>query len=621
MVGRLVDGRYLVERRLARGGMATVYEATDQRLDRTVALKIMHPGLAEDAAFVSRFQREAKSAARLTDPHVVAVYDQGEDDGSVYLVMEYVAGRTLRQVLREQGRLSAEQALTVLDPVLQALEAAHRAGFVHRDVKPENVLIADDGRVKVADFGLARAISAATSTAATQGMLIGTVAYLSPEQVERGIADERSDVYGAGILLYEMVTGSVPFAGETPLAVAYQHVNAAVPAPSTIRAEVSPLVDAVVARATARDADERYPSAAAFLTEIRRVRQGLPAPRPFGDSAGHATLVVPVPGVLPDAGAPAVAAEPASAGPVPPAARPAHPRRRRRGWIPLVALLVVAALVGAGAWALGAARVVAVPPVVGLTPEAAAERLTAVALTLDPSQTAFSETVKAGTIISTDPAPGTEVREGSTVAAVVSKGPERYAVPAVAGRTLPQAKAAITDANLTVGKVTSAFNEKVPVDQVVGTDPKAGTQLKRDQAVGIVVSKGPAPVKIPSVTGQSQNAATAALEKLGLTVSVTEEFSKTVADGRAVSTTPKAGTTVPKGSKVTLVVSKGPPPVTVPDLYRVSEDEARATLTSLGFKVSVVYPIGITPFGLVVKQSAKAGSTLPFGSTVTIEVV
>ena len=280
LVGRVIDGRYRVERRLARGGMATVYEALDMRLDRTVALKIMHPGLAEDANFVSRFVREAKSAARLTDPHVVAVFDQGEDGDVVYLAMEYVPGRTVRDVLKEHGRLSPEQALTIMDPVLQALEAAHRAGFVHRDVKPENVLLTDDGRVKVADFGLARAISAATSTAATQGMLIGTVAYLSPEQVERGIADARSDVYGAGILLYEMLTGAVPFAGETPLAVAYQHVNAAVPTPSTVRPGISPAVDGIVARATARDAGDRYQDAAGFLDDVRDLRRTLPPARP-----------------------------------------------------------------------------------------------------------------------------------------------------------------------------------------------------------------------------------------------------------------------------------------------------------------------------------------------------
>ncbi len=349
LVGRVVDGRYRIERRLARGGMATVYEATDLRLDRAVAVKIMHPDLAEDVAFVSRFVREAKSAARLSDPHVVAVYDQGADGDIVYLIMEYVAGRTVRDVLREYGRLTAEQALTILDPVLQALDAAHHAGFVHRDVKPENVLLTDDGRVKVADFGLARAISAATSTAATQGLLIGTVAYLSPEQVERGIADARSDVYGAGILLYEMVTGSVPFAGETPLAVAYQHVNAAVPAPSSIRHGVPAALDAIVARATARDSDDRYPSAAAFLAAVREAKRGLPVPRPFGvieDQAAmlalpldttHTTLVTA------RFGTSSVFSGRAAS----------LPRRRRRGALVFAAIMLVGALVAWAAWVMG----------------------------------------------------------------------------------------------------------------------------------------------------------------------------------------------------------------------------------------------------------------------------
>ncbi len=616
LVGRVIDGRYRVENRLARGGMATVYEATDLRLDRIVALKVMHPGLADDAAFVSRFVREAKSAARLSDPHVVAVYDQGEDDGVVYLAMEFVPGRTVRDVLKAHGRLSAEQAFTILDPVLQALDAAHRAGFVHRDVKPENVLLTDDGRVKVADFGLARAISAATSTAATQGLLIGTVAYLSPEQVERGIADARSDVYGAGILLYEMVTGAVPFAGETPLAVAYQHVNAAVPAPTSIRPGIAPVLDTVVARATARDPDDRYPDAASFLADVRAARATLPVPRPFGvvdDQA--ATLIVPLAatgGAL--TGAAAVSAAPARASSV-------RPPRRRRGWIALVAVLLIGALVAGGAWALGATRTVAMPELVKLTPQAAQAKLTPLELTLDSSTTEFSETVKAGLIISTDPVAGADARQGSTVSAVVSRGPERYAVPQVAGFTVDDATTAITDATLTVGATTAAYDDKLATGLVVRTDPAASTSLKRDQAVALVVSKGPAPVKLPAVVGTDATKATATLTKAGLTVTTSQDFSKTIAAGSVISMRPKAGSTVDKGSTVALVVSKGPPPVKVPDLYRTSEAEARAALTSLGFKVSVSYPIGITPFGLVVRQSAKAGSSIPFGSTVSIQVV
>jgi len=616
MVGRVVDARYRVERRLARGGMATVYEAMDLRLDRTVALKIMHPGLAEDAAFVSRFVREAKSAARLSDPHVVAVYDQGEDGDLVYLVMEYVAGRTVRDVLREYGRLTAEQALTIIDPVLQALDAAHHAGFVHRDVKPENVLLTDDGKVKVADFGLARAISAATSTAATQGLLIGTVAYLSPEQVERGIADARSDVYGAGILLYEMVTGSVPFAGETPLAVAYQHVNAAVPAPSSIRPGVPASLDAIVARATARDADDRYPSAAAFLAAVREAKRGMPVPRPFGVSEDQAaTLVVPM---ATAAGATGVTA-PVATGNAASAVKPR--RRRRRGWIGLLAVLLVGALVAGGAWVYGAARTVTMPSVVGLTPTAAAAKLTPLHLSLDSGATDFSETVAPGKIISTDPKPGTPAKQDSTVSAVVSRGPERHAVPVVAGMTVGDATAAIGDASLTVGAPTQAYDEKIPVGDVVTTNPAPAAALKRGQAVSLVLSKGPAPVKLPSYVGQPADKATAALEKSGMKVTSTSAYSKTVADGSVVSMTPTAGKTVPKGTTVALVVSKGPPLVTVPSVVDKFEPEAKRILIAAGFKVNAIYPLIATPIDRVLSQSAKAGSQLPWGSTITISVV
>jgi serine/threonine-protein kinase len=634
LVGRVVDGRYRVEARLARGGMATVYEATDLRLDRTVALKVMHASLADDAQFVSRFQREAKSAARLSDPHVVAVFDQGEDGDLVYLAMEYVPGRTVRDVLREHGRLSAEQALTILDPVLQALDAAHRAGFVHRDVKPENVLLTDDGRVKVADFGLARAISAATSSAATQGLLIGTVAYLSPEQVERGVADARSDVYGAGILLYEMVTGTVPFAGETPLAVAYQHVNAAVPAPSSVRPGTGADVDALVARATARDPDDRYPDAASFLDDVRAARHRLPVPRPFGvadDSATATTLVVPL---TTDAATGAYAASGAGTayrtnGTAPQAAgappqKPAQaqaPRRRRRGPIALVAVLVVAALVAGAGWYLGVGRTVQVPPVAGLTVEQAQDKLGPLGISLDASQDEFSETVAAGEIIRTDPDAGSDVREGTTIAAIVSKGPERYDVPQLKGMTLDEAEAALLDGNLVLGKVTKAYDEKVEKDLVVKSTPAAATPMKKGQAVDLVVSRGPAPVKIPNLTGQSKAAATAALQKSGLEVAYDEATSKTVTKGAVISSSPKAGTTVPKGSKVTLVISLGPPPVTVPDLYRTDEQAAIKALEDLGLKVKVTYPIGFTPFGRVVAQSVAAGKEIPWGSTVTIQVV
>jgi serine/threonine-protein kinase len=629
LVGRVVDGRYRIESRLARGGMATVYQALDLRLDRVVALKVMHASLAEDASFVSRFQREAKSAARLSDQHVVAVYDQGEDGDLVYLAMEFVPGRTVRDVLRQHGRLSPEQALTILDPVLQALEAAHRAGFVHRDVKPENVLLTDDGRVKVADFGLARAISAATSTAATQGLLIGTVAYLSPEQVERGIADARSDVYGAGILLYEMVTGTVPFAGETPLSVAYQHVNAAVPAPSSIRPGTSPQLDALVARSTARDPDDRYPDAAAFLADVRATRRGLPVPRPFGvldDSTNAATLIVPLTADAQTGEYAPAGVQAAQGGPSPqPAAEPAKvkrpKRKRRKGPIALLLVLLLAAGVAFGAWYIGVGKTVQVPTVAGLTAKEASAKLTPLGLKIDATQKDFSETVKVGDIIKTDPTPGTDVREGSTITAIVSQGPERYEVPQVAGMTLEEATAALEDGSLTVGKPTKDYSEKVAKDLVISSSPKSTTPLKKGQAVDLVISKGPAPVRIPKLTGQTKDDATATLKAAGLEVKYADDYSKTVAEGSVVSSSPKAGTTVPKGGTVTLVISKGPPLVQMPDLFRTDEQAAVKALKDLGLKVKVTYPIGFTPFGRVVEQSVKAGTQIPWGTTVQLNVV
>ena len=318
LIGRTLDGRYRIESLVARGGMATVYVANDLRLRRNVAVKVMHTSLAEDPEFVHRFEREAHAAAQLTNPHVVAVHDQGRDahTGVVYLVMEYVSGRTVRDIMAARGALTETQALAILDPVLQALAAAHDAGFVHRDVKPENVLISDDGRIKVTDFGLARAIVASPMSAATQGVLIGTVAYLSPEQVDRGYADARSDVYGAGVLLYELLTGNVPHTGETPLAVAYQHVHNDVPAPSVSTPGLSATIDTLVEKATRRDPAQRFQNAREFLAAVRTARAAVdqhytPVPMP----AQHTVIIDD---------------EPSPAQRTVTLARDEQPRRRRR---------------------------------------------------------------------------------------------------------------------------------------------------------------------------------------------------------------------------------------------------------------------------------------------------
>ena len=599
---------------LARGGMATVYEAVDLRLDRVVALKVMHAHLADDPDFVSRFEREAKAAARLTHPHVVGVYDQGKADGHVYLAMEYVPGRTLRDVMKQFGPLTPEQSLVLLDPILEALEAAHGAGFVHRDIKPENVLISDDGRVKVADFGLARAVETSNASA-TQGMIIGTVAYLSPEQVERGDADGRSDVYASGILLFEMITGQVPHAGDSPLSVAYKHVNSDVPAPSTVNSAVQSDVDALVITATRRDPEARYPDAASFLADVRRVRSTLPRPRPFTDSRD--TLVVD-----------ASMTQRIAAGARPPQqqqqpAAPIEYRRSRKGrWIALIVAIAVL-LAALGGWLIAGsilAPKVPVPSIVGLTQTDAQATLTTAGLTLAISEQQFSENAPKDTVISSDPAPGGEVAEGGTVDAVISKGPERYAVPDVTGMTPDAAVAEITAAKLVAGAQTQVFDDTVAVGSVAGTDPKIGTSVKPGTSVSILISKGPKPVPVPDIDGKKSAVAQAALTEVGLIPVITEKYSEKVPEGQVIKVTPKPGTVVNSGTEVELVVSKGPPPVEVPTLVDLRKSQAIAILKKLGL-VPKVISAGFTPLNRVFSQDPPAGTMIPKGSVVTIRIV
>ena len=612
LVGQTIDGRYLVRARLARGGMATVYEAVDLRLDRVVALKVMHRHLAEDPDFVARFEREAKSAARLSHPHVVAVYDQGHSDNLIYLAMEMVPGRTLRDVMRDFGPLTPEQALVILDPVLEGLAAAHAAGFVHRDIKPENVLLADDGRVKVADFGLARAVST-SNTSATQGLIMGTVAYLSPEQVERGDADERSDLYAAGILLFEMVTGQTPHAGDSPLSVAYAHVNNDVPAPSKIQPTVPPEIDALVVRATRREANLRYQRAAEFLADVRRIRANLPPPRPFVES--HDTLVVDA-----STAARLAAGKPVAPSPdVSPAIADTRPRRRKGPWIALVIFLVVLGS-GLGGWLLATGKSVPTPDIVGQSTAAATEILSAAGLSLVVTEEQFSEELPADQVISSDPAPSAGVREGGAVGVVVSKGPERYVIPNVQGLTAAEATAALAGANLVIGSTTSVFDDRVPANAVSGTSPEIGTEVKPGTSVDIAVSKGPKPVPIPAVVGKKAQVAASALADLGLIVVTKEKFSEQVADGLVIAIRPGEGTVVDSGTEVDLVTSKGPPPVEVPSLVDMPKNKAISTLKGLGLKPKVL-EAAATPLDRVYSQDPPAGTMIPKGSQVIIRII
>lgn len=615
VVGRRIDGRYVVREHLADGGMGSVYVALDERLDREVALKIMRPDLARDTDFVARFRREARSAARLTHPNVVAVTDQGADDTYVFLAMELVRGRTLRDLIRQDAPLPPRQALDIADGILQALQAAHRAGLVHRDIKPENVLIGDSG-VKVADFGLARAVTTDTLTGDSD-VLLGTAAYLSPEQVESGRADERSDVYSTGLLLFEMLTGEKAFPGESPIHVAYQHVHGRMPTASDAVSTVPAQVDDLITAATAREPDERPADAGAFLDRLRAVRAQLApesldaAPQPTAQHPDDRSHTDPL-------GAGSTRHIPRSG-----SSAPARSGRRRRRPVILALLLAVVLLLGGGgAWAFTAGPLgsVTVPTVAGKKQGSAVQAVQHAGLHAQVRQ-AFSETVAAGTVISSSPSAGDSSRKTDAVTLTVSKGPERHTVPSLAGRTEAAAKSAITDAHLKVGSVSQAYDATVPSGKVVRTSPAAGSSLKPNTSVDVVVSKGKQPVTVPDVTGSSKADAEKQLTDAGLKVSYgTEQHSDDVAKGDIISQTPADGTLF-AGDTVTLVVSKGPVMVTVPKVVGMSTNKAKQTLEKLGFTVKTHYPLVIPVLNTVQGQSVNAGKQAAKGSTITIDVV
>ncbi|MEU8518596.1 Stk1 family PASTA domain-containing Ser/Thr kinase [Streptomyces sp. NBC_01216] len=630
LVGQLLDGRYRVDARIAVGGMATVYRAVDIRLDRVLALKVMHPSLATDATFVERFIREAKSVARLSHPNVVGVFDQGADGAYVYLAMEYVAGCTLRDVLRERGALRPRAALDILEPVLAALGAAHRAGFVHRDMKPENVLIGDDGRVKVADFGLVRAVGSATQTT---GAVLGTVSYLAPEQIEHGTADTRSDVYACGVVLYEMLTGGKPHAGETPAQVLYQHLNTDVPAPSAAVPGLALELDELVAAATARNADVRPYDAVDLLARARAARAALDdeqldllpplarpedAPRP-GVPSEEATSVIPrVPPertsrfVVPPDAEPAAHRTPAASGPR------RGPLRSRGPLLVVTAVLLILGL-GTGVWYINSGQFTRVPAVLGQTEAEAAKRLADAGLDVGTTRRAFSEVYDRGTVMATDPAPGERIRGNSAVVLTLSRGPEVVTVPHLRGKPLAEAREILEREGLGTGVVTRVFDRSVAQGAVIGSDPEPGTERSPDSAVALVVSKG-APIDVPDVTGESVEDATAALREAGLTVRIASERIHSPQDaGTIAAQSPSEGSRAARGDVITLTVSKGPRMIEVPDVVGATVDEARERLEQAGFEVKVekTFPfLGDT----VSRQSVRGGASAAEGSTITITI-
>jgi beta-lactam-binding protein with PASTA domain/serine/threonine protein kinase len=716
LTGRVLDGRYRIGPKIARGGMATVYEAHDLRLDRSCAVKVMHTDLGDDHDFAARFVREAHSAARLSHPNVVSVTDQGDDDGLLFIVMEHVPGRTLRDLIREESPMAPSRALGLLEPVLMALAEAHRSGLIHRDIKPENVLIADDGRVKVADFGLARAFDANTSHTATGGLLIGTVSYLAPELIVNGKADPRSDVYAAGVLLHELLTGRKPHEGDGAIQIAFKHVNEDIPPPSQALQgtgdTIPAAVDALVLRATAREREHRPADAKVFLHQLRRVRAAvdageaddpeltadlLPAvpsvdasgidyndetlvemPHVPAEDDGESTTVIDArqvaarrasaprtssppsgataagpggasladsalrPGAVGGATAVTTGAGPRTGGgPVPPHPRPrpdgtrqplprpgadprattaARPSRSRRGLVLLVAVVLLTALAGYAGWWFAVGRYTSTPGVINLGVAAATDKAEEAGLGLEVAQREFSETVQAGSVISTDPAAGSRIVEGGTIEAVVSRGPERYAVPKLRGKDLTEVEGILEERNLALGKVDRVFSETVERGVVMSSAPAAGTELQPGSVVAVTVSRGREPLEVRDFSGKDADRAQERLTATGFEVEVTEENSADVPEGRVISQNPTEGTGF-RGDVITLVVSKGPVMVEVPDLRTMSVEEATESLEEVGLEIEVRRTRFYINVDRVVRQDPDSGSSVPEGSTVVVSVV
>lgn len=622
LIGRLLDARYRVEQRIAVGGMATVYRGLDTRLERVVALKVMHAGMASDPGFTARFIREAKAVARLSHPNVVNVFDQGQDGDAVFLAMEYVPGWTLRDLMQDRGALAPRTVLDILEPVLAGLGAAHRAGLVHRDVKPENVLLTEDGRVKVTDFGLVRAVSGETQ--ATTGQVMGTVSYLAPEQIEQGATDPRTDVYACGILMFEMLTGAKPYTGDSPMQVIYQHISSDVPPPSTLVPGLAPQLDAITTAAAARDANRRPADAVALLAALQHIRRGLapaqldaepglPSPSYQQQPQVERTSIMrelPPDLVMPRRTPPEERYAPPSRG----ARRP--PRRRRRWVVPAAVLLVIGLVAGGATWALDGLYM-QMPSVLGETQGQAVQTLQADGLTVAITQD-FSSTVGSGKVISSNPGVGTRIRKDSSVTLDVSKGPDRPAVPDVTGKSQSAAEQAIKDAGLAVGQVTQQASDSVAQGNVISTDPAVGTKEQPNTVVNLVVSSGAQPVQLPNVVGESVDQATADLQNAGFKVTQdpNQVFSDNAAAGEVTAQSPN-GDTASQGSTVTLTVSKGQQQTTVPDVTGLSEKDAKKALQGAGFQVQAVK---LNPFGTptVHNQSPAGNQQAAMGSKVTI---
>ena len=639
LTGELIDGRYQLIRQMASGGMATIYEGLDTRLDRKVAVKVMHPHLAQDEQFVERFIREAKASAALSHPNIVSVQDQGWNQNgtpAVFLVMELVEGHTLREYLNEQGALSVASGIAFLLPVLSALAAAHKLGIVHRDIKPDNILISKEGRIKIADFGLAKGPLLGTTMTAESSVVLGSVSYLSPEQVQRGIADARSDVYSAAITAFEIFTGEKPYAGEEPIQIAYMHVNERVPLMSTKRSGIPPELDQLIFRATNSDPDARPRDASEFHQSLTLIAQALDP----NQKQLSLELDIPIAPMRPASKKPnrrerariekektvALKRENteensktnAKENTAQVRKRKKISKRVRRNRYIAAGLAIALGIFGWYAL-VGPGSKVVVPSIVGATQEEALGVLSPLGLTLVISEKRFDEEISEGQIIESDPAGGGKVDAGGQVKAVISKGAERYLIPSLVGLTPEAAVNLLAKSPIKVGDLTEVFNDKTPKGFVISSSPEAGEKVKRDSIVDLLISKGIETIDVTSYVGKSADQALNELTDSGFDVSTVDQFSENVLAGAVISQVPSGGAPLAKGTKITLTISKGSQYVFVPNVFSLTEAKARAALSDLELKV-VVKKIGVKKVKAVTNISPKVGAKVKRGSTVTITV-
>jgi len=630
LTGNLIDGRYQLLRQMDAGGMATIYEAIDTRLDRRVAVKIMHAHLAQDEQFVERFIREAKAAAALSHPNIVAVQDQGWNQSgipAVFIVMELVDGHTLREYLNERGKIAVADGIKFLLPVLSALGAAHRLGIVHRDVKPENILVSKEGRIKITDFGLAKGAMIGSTMTAESSVILGSVSYLSPEQVSRGIADSRSDVYSAAITAFEIFTGTKPFEGEEPIQIAFMHVNSRVPRISTLIPDVPKTLDDLIFAATSVDPDERPRDCQIFHSQLMSISQALNPGAPqlsleldipiapmrskskkksrgeFAQMTERISLTLPV------ATAKETTVQVRER-------RKVSKRVRRNRWI----AAGLAVLLGISTWwvLIGPGASIKFPSVVGATTEQANATLTALGLKTVVIEERFDEDIAKGRVISTDPFAGDSIALGGTVNFVVSKGAERYIIPSLLKLTPEAAVNLLAKSPLKVGEITEVFNATVPKGFVISSNPAQGTKVKRDTLVDFVVSKGVETFSLASFVGTNGEQALNELTTAGFNVTTTYAFDEKAMPGEVISQQPAAGSDLPKGAAVEIFVSKGSAFVYIPNVMRSTQDRAVALLEDLGLKVVVKKVTKSAK--LVIGIDPKVNAKVKRGSTVTLTV-